>query len=85
MMNYDRIPEQRNKKGETSKNMEDNIKQEINKIDLSMGIPTEEPRRQYYYLKKAKEIVKNESERLGRPLTACTRTFGCQMNLELTI
>ncbi|MBR5508647.1 MAG: tRNA (N6-isopentenyl adenosine(37)-C2)-methylthiotransferase MiaB [Lachnospiraceae bacterium] len=56
------------------------IKEYIEKIDLTQPIPTEEPMRQYYFLKKAKEIVKKESERLGRPLFSHTNTFGCQMN-----
>ena len=36
--------------------------------------------RQYWFMKKARELVKEQSEKLGRPLTACTTTFGCQMN-----
>ncbi len=56
------------------------IKKNIDKINLAQPIPAEEPMRQYYFLKKAKEIIKNESEKLGRPLSACTTTFGCQMN-----
>ena len=30
--------------------------------------------------KKAKAYVQRESEELGRPLTFCVTTFGCQMN-----
>lgn len=49
-------------------------------IDVSGSVPAEEPQRQYYFIKKAKRYVQEESERLGRPLTACITTFGCQMN-----
>ncbi|MDO4617022.1 MAG: tRNA (N6-isopentenyl adenosine(37)-C2)-methylthiotransferase MiaB [Lachnospiraceae bacterium] len=43
-------------------------------------IPTEEPARQYYYMELAKQLVAERSEKLGRPLTCCVTTFGCQMN-----
>ena len=42
--------------------------------------PTDEPERQYYYIAKAREIVKKKSEACGRPLTAGIVTMGCQMN-----
>ncbi len=51
-------------------------------IDLRNDAPTEEPMRQYYFMKKARSIVKEESERLGRRLTADGETFGCQMNAK---
>ena len=44
--------------------------------------PIAEPERQYYFMKKCSEWLKVESERLGRPLTYCTTTFGCQMNAK---
>ncbi len=43
-------------------------------------IPVEEPARQYYYMDLAKKLVEERSEKLGRPLTCCVTTFGCQMN-----
>ena len=49
-------------------------------ISLSNEIPVTEPERQYYYIEKAKVYVKKLSEELGRPLTFCVTTFGCQMN-----
>ena len=49
-------------------------------IDTTKAPPEEEPRRQYYFMEKAKAYVAADSKRLGRPLTACTKTFGCQMN-----
>ena len=39
-----------------------------------------ETKRQYEFMAKAKEYVKKQSEELGRPLTYCVTTFGCQMN-----
>lgn len=40
----------------------------------------EETKRQYEYMERAKAYVKAQSEQLGRPLTYCVTTFGCQMN-----
>jgi tRNA-2-methylthio-N6-dimethylallyladenosine synthase len=40
----------------------------------------EETKLQYDYIETAKSYVKKESEALGRPLTYCVHTFGCQMN-----
>lgn len=53
---------------------------DFNHIDLSLPAPGEEPMRQYYYIKKCREYVKKEADKLGRPLQACIITFGCQMN-----
>ena len=49
-------------------------------IDLALPAPQEEPGRQYYYIAKAKEILAQRMAQNGRPLTACIKTFGCQMN-----
>lgn len=35
---------------------------------------------QKYYIEKCREYVSKKSEELGRPLTCCIQTFGCQMN-----
>ncbi len=51
-------------------------------IDLRDDAPADEPMRQYYFIKKARELVKAESEKLGRRLTADGETFGCQMNAK---
>ncbi len=51
--------------------MEEQIKTEI---------PITEPQRQFYYMDLARQIVKERSEALGRPLTSHVETFGCQMN-----
>lgn len=49
-------------------------------IDTSAPVSTDEPARQYYFIKKCREIVKKKSDEIGRQLTACSVTFGCQMN-----
>lgn len=48
---------------------------------MSDPAPVQEPERQYYYIEKAKEYVRRESEKLGRPLFCAIETFGCQMNV----
>lgn len=58
----------------------DTITRAIEEIDITKPAPTQEPMRQYYYIRKCRQIVQEESKKLGRPLTACTKTFGCQMN-----
>lgn len=40
----------------------------------------EETKIQYEYMKKAREIVAKKEAELGRNLTYCVHTFGCQMN-----
>lgn len=52
----------------------------INDIDVTKEAPVNEPERQYYFIKKAREYVKTASGEAGRPLTFCVTTFGCQMN-----
>ena len=42
--------------------------------------PESEPERQYYYMAKLREHIERKKQELGRPLYACTKTFGCQMN-----
>ena len=49
-------------------------------ISLSEQIPVTEPERQYYYIEKAKEYVKNLETQIGHQPTFCVVTFGCQMN-----
>ena len=43
-------------------------------------IPASEPQRQYYFMEKLKAGLEEKERQLGRPLTACVVTFGCQMN-----
>lgn len=52
----------------------------IDSMDLTKEPPVKEPERQYWFMKKARQLVQEKEEELGRPLTACTVTFGCQMN-----
>lgn len=49
-------------------------------ISLSKEAPVTEPERQYYYIEKARRYVKEQSEKIGHPLSFCVTTFGCQMN-----
>ena len=57
------------------------MKEIIENVKLVENATLEEPARQYYFMGKAKEYVTEMSEKLGRPLTACVTTFGCQMVL----
>lgn len=52
----------------------------LDRIDLNLPVPLREPKRQYYFIKKARNLVKEMEKEQGRPLTACVTTFGCQMN-----
>lgn len=56
------------------------IERQIGNMDLTTEAPFNEPERQYYYIKKARTYVKKIVEEIGRPLTFCVTTFGCQMN-----
>ena len=60
--------------------MDKKIQSILDNIDITQKEPREEPGRQYYFMAKSREHIKKKSEELGRPLLACTRTFGCQMN-----
>lgn len=56
--------------------------QEINldKIDINVEPPIEEPSRQYYFMEKCREWMKDFQQRNGRVPRFCVTTFGCQMN-----
>ncbi len=41
-----------------------------------------EEEKQLYYIEKCKELVSHKANVLGRKLTACVTTFGCQMNFK---
>ena len=56
------------------------IDQLIENMDLTQEPPIKEPERQYWFMKKARQLVQEKEQELGRPLSACTVTFGCQMN-----
>ena len=51
-----------------------------NKTPFMTEIPEQEPQRQQYFMAHAKEQLHILEENLGRPLTCCINTFGCQMN-----
>ena len=48
--------------------------------EIWAAAPETEPERQYYFIEVCRKQVAEESARLGRPLTFCVTTFGCQMN-----
>lgn len=60
--------------------MNKEIEQKINAIDITGPVPTEETERQYYYIAKARTYIAAKEKKLGRKLTFCVNTFGCQMN-----
>lgn len=49
-------------------------------IDINAAPPAEEPARQYYYMAKCRELVREFELKNARRPTAFTQTFGCQMN-----
>ena len=53
---------------------------DFTKIDLTGQPPADETKRQYYFMGKIRELLARESAVLGRPVTYCRQTFGCQMN-----
>ena len=53
----------------------------IQHTDLETEPPEEDgSARQAYFLKEASELIREKEEKLGRRMTACVVTFGCQMN-----
>lgn len=48
--------------------------------EVEVNIPLNEPDRQYFFIEKCADFVHQEELKLGRKLTACIQTFGCQMN-----
>ncbi len=64
--------------------MNDEYRLRMEAQDLTKQPPTEEPERQYYFMKKCREIVKKKSEELGRPLTCYLKSFGCASVTALT-
>lgn len=49
-------------------------------VSLAPSAPEEEPARQYYYMALLSDLVSQRAKEIGRDLTACVVTFGCQMN-----
>ncbi len=58
----------------------ESIKKRMENIDIIGPGPIEESKRQYYFIEKARDLVKKKEEEVGRRLTYCVTTFGCQMN-----
>ena len=58
------------------------ISEFLETMDLNEPAPAEEPARQFYFIKKARMLVAKQEAQLGRPLTFCVTTFGCQVNTE---
>lgn len=52
---------------------------DLDLVNLETDPPDLEPQRQYYFMAKYRKYVREESKKLGRPLTCATVTFGCQM------
>lgn len=55
---------------------------DLDKIDINGNEPVKEPERQYYFMAKCREWVREKAAEAGRPLTYITQTFGCQMNAK---
>lgn len=53
---------------------------DFDKIDVSVQPPEQEPDRQYYFMAKCREWVREFEQKNGRVPKACVTTFGCQMN-----
>ena len=50
---------------------------EWEQIEPELPPPEDEPDRQYYFIAKCRQWVRERSRELGRPLRAATVTFGC--------
>ena len=55
---------------------------DLDAIDTTAPPPTEEPARQYYFMAKCREWVKEFERKNGRRPIFFTQTFGCQVNTE---
>ena len=53
---------------------------DFSKIDTNITPPQDDTERQYYYMAKLAEMVALRERELGRRITYCLQTFGCQMN-----
>ena len=68
------------RKGRKPRKMHNEI--DLDKIDINLKPPTEEPFRQYYFMARCREWVREFERKNGRRPTAFTQTFGCQMNAK---
>ncbi|MCM1188995.1 MAG: tRNA (N6-isopentenyl adenosine(37)-C2)-methylthiotransferase MiaB [bacterium] len=53
---------------------------DLDKIDITTSPPAEEPARQYFFMAKCREWVRQFERENGRRPTFFIQTFGCQMN-----
>ena len=53
---------------------------DFSKIDTGITPPQDDTERLYYYMAKLAEMVALRERELGRRITYCLQTFGCQMN-----
>lgn len=53
---------------------------DLDRIDINLAPPLEEPDRQYYFMAKCRKLIRESVQKNGRFPTACIQTFGCQMN-----
>ncbi len=60
--------------------LNEQIEKITDSMDLTAPAPEDEPYRQYFFIRKAREQFRALSEETGRPLTFDVVTFGCQMN-----
>lgn len=65
-------------KGEYQKNMFNEIN--FDQMDLNAAPPSKEPERQYYFIARCREWVKDFQKENGRLPRACVFNMGCQMN-----
>ena len=56
------------------------IEARLDRIDLTLPPPEQEPERQYYFIRLLRGWVEKRKQELKRPLYANITTFGCQMN-----
>lgn len=54
--------------------------QNLEQSKLNIDNTANQTQIQYAYMESLKKWVSLQSQKLGRPLTACVNTFGCQMN-----
>ncbi len=53
---------------------------DFDSVDLDGTPPVQETARQYYFIAKARQYLRQTEEETGRKLTFSVNTFGCQMN-----
>lgn len=58
---------------------------DLDKIDITVAPPAEEPARQYYFMAKCRQWVRKFEQKNGRLPSACVTNMGCQMNTEVEI